>query len=417
MSRDGIDRFQIAKGEDEYDLLGAKTLFRVVTSKMVENVVKEGKWFSFCTRISKEQVDIMSEKNKNGEKIGLFASDIYPETVYRSAIYKYLWRDYLCYYECPTITRDTALDYGYKSAYNKYLVTSNVEVVARWLGIDAEEATMLYGSRLEEACEDNECDMFPYLKLYETREGVRKVTKPRKDLDLGLAGTRVVPVYALEKGIEILYNTACSDYYNIDFVKDGGQERTINTTFSTSKLRDVYGDTDFFRRGVEGMYNGNFLDNPAFERGYIRVFEVGSSKYDEPLRAVNYARIIKFYKSEPDLAYINVDICSAMEVFKECIKDVRIPVDEVVEMLNIFSVGTERKVNDKDIKTTQDLENWVDAQEILLSTVFLRQLAMFMIGNPQWFRGYTGTPIHEKTVFSTGDELDSFEEDFELDMM
>lgn len=416
MARYGIDSFYVKDGDSCYDLLGAKTVFRLVTGTMVENTVEGGKWFSFCTRISDSQVDIMREKNSKGIKIGSYVAEIYPETVYRSAVYKYLLRDYLCYYEVPTVTKNTASTFGYKSTYDKYLVTSNLEVVARWLNIDIEEASALYGSRLEEACDDNGCDLFPYLKLYETKDGVRKITKPRKDLDLSLAGTRVLPVFALEKAVNMLYRLACNDFYSIEFVKDGGQVRSLNTTFNVDKLREIYGETDFFHQGIEAMYNGDFESNPYMERGYFRVFEAGSSKYDSPTRAVNYARIVSFKKEEPDLTYINIDISSVVDIFKSSINNVNVSVEEIVSMLDIFNVGTERKVHGKDIKTTQDLENWVDSQEVLLSTVFLRSLALFMLGNSHWFGGYNGKSTNEKTYISTGEDLDSMD-DFDFDIM
>lgn len=416
MGREGIDRFYVKDNEDTYDMLGAKTLFRVVTEKMVENVVSEGNWFSFCTKINSSQKDIMSEKNSDGVKIGKFAADIFPETMYRSAIYKYLLRDYLCYYEAPTVVKDTSSNYGFKSSYDKYLVTSNLEVIARWLNMNIEDADILYGSRIEESCDDNECDMFPYVKLYITKEGVRKVSKPRKDLDLSTEGTRIIPLYALKKGIDILYEKAKDDFYNVDYVKDGGQVRTVNITFNVDKLRDIYGSSDFLLKGLESMYDGDFEGNPNIERGYIRIFEVGSSKYDSPLRAINYARILGFKKEEPDLTYINIDLSSVLSTFVSHINSINADIEEIVDMLDVFEVGSERKVNGREIKTTQDLEIWAENQEILLSTVFLRKLALFMIGNSHWFGGYTGEPKDEKTYVSTGDELDSIDS-FEFDIV
>lgn len=416
MSRNGIDRLYIKDGEDAYDMLGAKTLFRVVTEKMVENTVSQGKWFSFCTKINSCQVNIMSECNSDGVKIGKFAADIFPETMYRSAIYKYLLRDYLCYYEAPTVVKDTSSNYGFKSSYDKYLITSNLQVVARWLGISPDDADLMYGSRIEESCDDNECDMFPYLKLYITKEGVRKVSKPRKDLDLSQEGTRIIPLYALKKGVDMLYKLASEDFYEVEYVKDGGQVRTINVTFNVDKLRDIYGVSDFFLHGVEAMYNGDFEQNPNIERGYIRIFEVGASKYDSPLRAINYARILSFKKAEPDLTYVNIDLSSVMETFTSCINHIEADVEEIVDMLDVFEVGSERKINGREIKTTQDLEIWAENQEILLSTVFLRKLALFMIGNSYWFKGYTGEPRDEQTYISTGEELDMID-DSEFDLI
>lgn len=411
--REGIDQiYKVNKDEEDYDLFGAKTIFRAVTSKMVENVVSEGTWFSFCTKIRSSQTDIMSLKNKDGEKIGSFAAEIYPNTVYRSAIYKYLLRDYLCYYEAPTVHQEYYSNGGYKAHYDKFLATSNLEVIARWLDISLDEAEMLYGSRIEASCEDNECDLFPYVKLYKTKEGVRKVTKPRKDLDLCKIGTRIIPLYALKIGIDYLYSFAKDDFVAVDFVKDGGADRDIVTTFSTSKLRELYGETDFFREGVQGMYDGDFEYNSTLENGYIRVFEAGASKYDSPLRAINYARITGFRKAEPDLTYINIDINKSVESFKMGIHDLAVPLKEVIDMLKVFEVGSTEDL-DK-VNTVSDLENWVDGQQILLGTVFLRKLALFMIGSSTLF-GDSVNSDYSNSNISTGEELDSVD-DFEFEL-
>lgn len=409
--RDGIDQiYKSSKSEEDYDLFGAKTLFRAVTSKMVEGVLSEGKWFSFCTKIRDSQVDIMSMRNKDGEKIGSFAADIYPGTVYRSAIYKYLLRDYLCYYEAPAINQEYYSNSGYKAHYDKFLATSNLEVISRWLDISLEEAEMLYGSRIEESCEDNECDLFPYVKLYKTKEGVRKVTKPRKDIDLCKIGTRIIPLYALKIGVDYLYKEASKDFMAVDFVKDGGADRGIVTTFNTGKLRELYGETDFFREGVQGMYDGDFEYNNTLENGYIRVFEAGASKYDSPLRAINYARITGFRKADPDLTFINIDINKSIESFKMGLHALSVPLGEVIDMLILFDVGSEEDLKSGKINTTSDLENWADGQQILLGTVFLRKLALFMIGASTLFDDIINCNMNTKSV-STGDELDDFEFD------
>lgn len=407
--RSGIDKFTSKSGETEkqFDSLGALTVFRTLTEGVIRKVVSEGKWFSFCHKISKEQYDVMSQKNASGKKLGTFAAELYPETVYRSAVYKYLIRDYLCYYEAPTVVKDVA-GVGFKDSYNKCLVTACPWVIASWLGWSVGDVEASFGYRVDERYDDNECDMFPYVKLYETREGIRKVSKPRKDLDLSVPGTRVVPLYALKVGVDELYRVCLEDYYTVTFFKDSGQERSINTTFNTSKIREVYGDTDFFRSGVEAMYDGNFIENPNLDRGYIRVFEIGGSKYDNPLRSINYARIIGFRKEEPDLTYVDIDLSSVVNTFEAGVTMSGVDVSEVVEMLKIYDVG---KINDSDTKnigSILELMSWVSGQEILLSTVFLRQLALFMIGNPQWFDGYTGQA--KETFSGTADALDELDD-------
>ena len=157
------------------------------------------------------------------------------------------------------------------------------------------------------------------------------------------------------------------------------------------------------------MYDGDFLANPTMERGYIRVFEMGSSIYDSPLRSINYARIIRFYQEEPDATYINIDLDGVLEAFVRGINNRKVKPYEVVDMLEMFQVGSSRP---KKSSTPTDLEDWAYGQKMLLSTVFLRSLALFMLANPQWFEGYTGTPkdysstTEDNTISSQQDEFD-----------
>lgn len=381
----------IVDKDTECDMLGMRSLFRVYTSKLAKKSVCEGAWFSFCSKVSDSQKDIMACKNSEGIKLGSFVADEYPDTIYRSAIYKYLIRDFLCYYESPTIIRSRDTNAA-KSSFNKYLITANVGVIACWLGISIDEANVKYGSRVDECCDDNGSDMFPYVKLYETKEHIRKVSKPRKDLDLSKSGTRVIPLYALKAGVSELYKLCCDDVYDIHFMKDGGIERSMCVTFNKDILKGIYGDCDFYRIGISGQFDGDFLGNPSLERGYIRVFEVGGSRYDNPLRSVNYARITGFEKTEPDLTYINIDIDSVLDTFKECLRTNNIDLKMLIEMLEIYDVGSNRDGLSKEPILSRNIEMWADGQAALLSTVFLRKLALFMIGNPEWFNGYTGEP-------------------------
>jgi len=417
MERTGIHNYTVDTNEfPGCDLFGEQTNFRFICSGMIKNLVEKGKWFAFCTRISEEQVNIMGVKNQDGVSVGSYIKDVYELSGYRTGIYKYLLKEFLCYYEVPSVIKNTDTGYGFKSSYNKYLVTSNIRVVAEWLGVTVEEADALYGSRLSEVDLDNEDETFQYVKLYETKDRIRKVTKPRKDLDLSSQGTRVTPLFALKAGVDTLYEKLKEDTYDIKFFKDGGQERVINTTFNLNILRKIYTDAGFLTNGIQGWYDGEFITNSALERGYIRIFEVGSSIYDSPLRSINYARIISLEKAEPDLAYLNVDLDSVVQTFTDTLYEIsNIDVAEVVDMLDLFNVGTSRKLNNLDMTSVSDLETWSEGQVTLLSTVFKRQLALFMIGCPQWFKDYTGAPkrsSHSANSLTQGLPFDEEELDF-----
>lgn len=401
--------------EDSVDLLGYNTKFRHVVSKFVESAVKSGQWFSFCMRASESQVDLMSIKNASEDTLGHLVSGSYPETIYRSAVYKYLLLDYLCYVEQPSVKKEYGSN-SYTGTFDKYLATSNIEVVAKWMDIDVGEAMSKYGMNLTDCVNDNGCDMFPFVKLWTDKQGVHKVTKPRKELDLSKSGTRVVPLFALKQGVDTLFSLASKDFYRVSFMKDSSQIRNIVITFNAVKIRDIYGDTDFFRDGVNAMYSGDFLDNPNLGRGYIRVFEVGGSIYDSPTRSINYARIAsveKVEEDELDLSYINIDLNSVQTAFSAGVMTSYKHSAEIVESLKDFDVSGSDKL--KEHATSNDLDYWATSQVTLLSTTFLRELALFMIANPQWFNGYTGQPANSKGVPSESSDAGSAMPDFGFD--
>lgn len=401
-----------------YDIMGEKTGVRkLITNAVISTVENAGKWFAICKRMHPDQHDIMSIENNQGQTIGQFLAGEYSESMYRVGIYKYLLAEFLCYYEAPTIihSRD---EYATRASYNKFLATSNIRVIAAWLGISEEDALKEYGYRVNDALLDSDSIDFPYVKLYTSKDGQRKVTKPRKDLDLSIAGTRVIPLFALKVGVDSLYKLASQDFYDVTFLKDGGSKRTVNITFSLPKLREVYKDEGRLRDQWELQYDGNFLESKNLERGYIRVIEVGTNLANGATRSINYARIIGFKQAEPDLTYINIDLDSVVETFKSYVEGSTINTDDIVAMLDMFEVGKERKYAGKLITNNRELINWVDSEVMLESTPFIKKLALFMIGNPQWFDGYTG----EEKVFSgstsknisIGDLLDDIDD---LDLM
>lgn len=404
----GIDR--LCDKECPVDIFGDRNMFREITTSLVKDIVSQGKWFSFFTSISDEQVDILSTVNGKGVKLGKMVSEYYPDTVYRGAIYKYLLSRFICYYECPTVEKSTYTKNGYVCAYDKYLVTSSTDVIANWLGIDYDDASIEYFNNLDEVGIDNGTDLFQYVKLYIDKEGNHKVTRPRKLLDLGKSGTRIVPLYAFQAGMGILYSKLLDGTYDVTFIKDGGVERSLNTTFNLDIIKSVYPNSYLAGVNLDNLFNGFLVDSNSVDRGYIRVFEMGSSVYDDPTRAINYARIIGFKKAEPDLAYMNIDIEEVVPSFKKCILYNNSNFNDILQAIKDFNVGNDWV----SIHTVQDLENWVDSQDLLKSTVFRRELSLCMIANPHLFNGYDGS---KKSVASLPDYQDNGEEELPfLDM-
>ena len=397
MERSGVVGFT---GDVEYDELGALTKFRELGTSLVKKCVSEGMWFTFGRAINENQVDVLSIKNKSGISLGKMVRNCYSESNYLVSVFKYMLHDYMCYCEVPVVKRSQDLN-GFQNSFNKFLVTSSLEVVADWMGISLDEAYGTYGKVLNSDVEADEPDEeFPYVKLYTDKTGVRKVTKPRSYLDLGSKDIRIIPIFALKAGVDTLWGEVLiDDVYEISFVKDSGQVRSMVVSSDETIVKNMYGfeNAEFVARNWTSCYGGDFLSNSSLDRGYIRVFEIGSSVYSNPTRSINYARIVGIKEGKADMTYIYIDTDRVLEAFFDYIYRLdNSVVPQIVNMLDLMEVGSLRTVNGRAITSLQLLENWASIQETTLSTVFIRQLAIFMIGNQQWFPGYTGARVESE---------------------
>lgn len=374
------------------DALGKITPFRTIASSMVRKVVESGRWFSFGNVIDEKQVNIITITNNKGRKLGdLLPDELFSLNGYRTKLYKYMLLDYMCYCEIPSEHRTA--DGMWKASFNKMIITSNMEVVADWLGISLEDATAKYGAYVREV-DDGE-PLFPYLKLT-SKNGEHKVTKPRTNIDLEQRGIRVIPMFALMEGVNVLYEKLKSGSFDVTFVKDSGQVRVLNTTFCKEKVDQLYaGNESFVNSNWDLVYSGDFIGNSSLDRGYIRVFELGSSIYNNPTRSINFARIIGFSEAEPDMSFMYIDVDHVLETFNQCLYSrdwSEAEITELLEFLENFEVGTSRDLNGAKITSVAQLENWANLQNVQLSTVFVRRLALCMVACPWLFNGYTGTP-------------------------
>lgn len=392
------------------DIYGENTNFRDLVSKIVPNIVSSGNWFGFSTRVDKSQVDIFSLKNNKGISFGsMIMNELGVVDRYKTTLYRYLLNDYLCYCEIPTVTkqRDSV---GFKDSYSKCLVTCNTSVIANWLDIPYAEAKMFYTGNFDDNIFERDDDFCSYVKLTISKDGLRKVSRPRKELDLSQKGIRVVPLFALVDGLECLYNLCSKDFYDVSFVKDSGQVRTINVCFNYDKLSSVYNDKGLLSGAFEEQFDGENVSLAQIERGYIRVIEVGTSLKSGPVRALNLARILSIKQVEPDLTFIDIELDTVKEKFLGSLITKKLNYKEFADMLEVFKVGNGGYYDNRKIASYSDLEKWVDQQETLLSTPFIKQLALFMIGNPNWFNSDSvnsdNADSSDSNDFEFNDELD-----------
>lgn len=402
---DAIIKFLGDSGE--YDILGVVNGFRRLCDMYVKQLVEEGKWFTVCHKIDSKQVDIMQVENGEGVKLGSFVNDVFEEGGYRTSIYKYLLMNFLCYIEVPTTSfkSDTG---SFKKTFNKMLVTANTEVMAEWLGVDYNELPSKYVDRVFNINMDDGEDLLPYVKLTETKGG-RKISVPRMDIDVSERGTRVIPLFMLKAGVDALYSKMEEGIVKVSFLKDGGQLRDMFTTVNFPKIRDIYGGGSFLDDSIEDSYKGDFLENKSLSKGYIKVPEIGGSRYDGPTRSMSYSRIVDIsYNEEPDLSFINIDLSTVIEGFNEGVLAHTKQAEAIVDMLEAFgidgdawkdTVEARKKYVNKDVSS---LLQWAEERNLLFSTVFVRELCLFMLSNPQWFSNFTGEPKYRYSNTDVG---------------
>ena len=402
---DAIIKFLGDSGE--YDILGVVNGFRRLCDMYIKQLVEEGKWFTVCHKIDSKQVDIMQVENGEGVKLGSFVNDVFEEGGYRTSIYKYLLMNFLCYIEVPTTSfkSDTG---SFKKTFNKMLVTANTEVMAEWLGVDYNELPSKYVDRVFNINMDDGEDLLPYVKLTETKGG-RKISVPRMDIDVSERGTRVIPLFMLKAGVDALYSKMEEGIVKVSFLKDGGQLRDMFTTVNFPKIRDIYGGGSFLDDSIEDSYKGDFLENKSLSKGYIKVPEIGGSRYDGPTRYMSYSRIVDIsYSEEPDLSFINIDLSTVIEGFNEGVLAHTKQAEAIVDMLEAFgidgdawkdTVEARKKYTNKDVSS---LLQWAEERNLLFSTVFVRELCLFMLSNPQWFSNFTGEPKYRYSNTDVG---------------
>lgn len=396
------------------DELGVLNGFRKLSEMYIQQLVEEGKWFTICHKINDNQVDLMQIENADGCKLGRFIADTFEEGSYRTSIYKYMMMNFLCYLEVPTTSFKT--DTGkYSQTFDKMLVTSNLNVVADWLGVTVDDLPDRYKTRLYGIDIDDGDDEIPYIKLTESKERVRKATCPKKNIDVSEKGTRVIPLFMLKAGVDSLYTKIKDGVVKVSFLKDNGQLRDIFTTVNATKIREIYGGGEYYESAVEMMYDGNFLGNKALSRGYIRVPEIGGSRYDTATRSINYARIINIdYEAEPDLSFIDIDLATVLEGFQDGVQAYGKQAEDIVNMLEAFDIdgGCWKDTPEKRARFTNkdmvSLISWSEERSLLYSTVFLREVCLFMLANPQWFGNFTGKP-KESFGFGSGANNIGFE--------
>lgn len=341
-------------------------------------------------------LDLAKIKGSPDKTLGALIAENYPDDAYGTALIRYFLANYACYVEIP----QTRVRGGIRlQAYDKFIATTSLEIIAAWTSLDYDFVVQKFGSRVDYAEKTEGTDETPYVKLYINKAGEPAVTRPRSDLDIAQQGMRVVPIDFLTHYMKFLVKRMRESLLSVDFEKDNGTIRTLATTLNKGLLEEIYGKGDYVNNALMDSFSGDWTNLGTLNRGYIKVPEVGSSIYDFPTRSINFSRIRKVdYDPSVDLSFVEVDISAVFDTFNSRITKNAANTayfEKVVEGLKIFNFDVQNIS-----PSVSSLIDWASLQNTILSTSFQRDLHTFMASTPNLFPGYSGR--REETPFEVG---------------
>jgi hypothetical protein len=363
--------------KDEY---GLRNDFRKLITKQTKKYVELGYWPILSGKETGSQKNLFNLVGKSG----LSLLEVLHETDMSEDMHivakKYLLKHYLCYIEYSTSA------YSKKGAmYQKKLVTGDLSLVKAWMGCLEENDYKKCKKILEQ---EPEKDSIPYIELKYGKDGTPKITKPRKQLDLNIANMNIIPVFMLSAAVKTLVEHLNTEYVKFTYVKDNGQVRSLTSTLNKDLIISIYGHpqkkpkTKWSREAFEQMYSGKLVDCVTLPRGYIRLPEVGGSRYDDPTRSVNLARITHIeYGVQPDLSVVDVKLDMVTTRFYNYLSEYPQNKQQILSIIQKSSY-------------TDNLENldvWASTYADKESTEFKKYLAKMMLDNTSLFPNYKNT--------------------------
>lgn len=262
---------------------------------------------------------------------------------------------------------------------DKFFATRNINIAKALCNLDSNKETRArnYLQTLES---EYSGDSLRILKLNPTKAGY-SLTQPRNAVKLG-KNVRIMPIVLLQVFSTYIEAQLRTGILEFTYRKDDRTTRVLNSTLNPSIFMKYYKDAERWNTvssNVSAMLN----------RGYIKIPELGLSKYDESgVRSLNLMRVERMRKVDDiDSSFIDVDINCIVDEFKKAVDEAY--TKNTIQKLYNFVMRTEISV---DKMVARDaLNNWVDTQVMVGSTTFLKSLHNAMIANKELFPKYTGT--------------------------
>lgn len=199
-------------------------------------------------------------------------------------------------------------------------------------------------------------------------------------LPIFLKGTQIhiAPICLLT---ETLKDVLCRDgITRYEYMKDNGDTRTLDTTLDRTILIKHYTS----ERADEMLNSTSVSLDTLFNKGYIRVVELGASKYDSGVRALNLAKINTYKQiedSDVDYRFIDVDFGGLQDTFHYYMERIVSP-----EALLKYVKDFIPEINSDNLAyLRQELFAKVDTNITYGSTQYLRFLYLYMLDHPEVF--------------------------------
>ncbi len=288
----------------------------------------------------------------------------------------YILSSCLCYVE---VYDDNS---GGKKSNNvdKFYATRNRFIAARIAEIEDNE-TSKYVNYLTPVLADYRIGSLRVLKLNRQKKGF-KITQPRSAINFNKS-VRVTPLFFIGAFMQGITPLLKDNIVKFKYIKDNGQERELITTLSKDVFTKYYGSV--YAEDIISKYE------MKMDRGYLRVPELGCSKYDDSgLRALNINRITSLETVDSfDSSYIEVDFNTIIPTFKATVEAIR----NVQAVGIIYQTLMGENPGDKDIITLRsEIMAYVDGRFAIGTTTFQKELHNYMLKYNMVFKGYNGKP-------------------------
>lgn len=274
----------------------------------------------------------------------------------------------------------------------KFYATRNRFIAGKVANVDDNE-TAKYVNYLTPVLSDYKMESLRVLKLNHQKKGY-KITQPRSAINFTKV-VKITPVFFISTFLQGLSPIMKDNIVKFTYVKDNGQERELISTLSKSIFKKYY-DSNYAEEIVKKC-------ELKLDRGYLKVPELGCSKYDETgMRALNITRItnVEIVDSFDD-SYINVDFNNIIPTFKATIEALRNK--DALTLIYQALLNTTPSSDDAQVLRSE-MMTYIDGRFAIGTSTFQKELHNFMLKYNMIFRGYTGAPLKEFNA----DNIDKF---------